>query len=78
MATLKNILVTTLLIMAGLIVFGQEQPAEVQAKQKDREPVYDSITDRVLLRREFAGGILLHSRGWGLHFRKGRNLSYFR
>jgi len=78
MAPLKNILFTTLLIMAGLIVFGQEQPAGEQAKQKDREPVYDSITDRVLLRREFAGGILLHSRGWGLHFRKGRNLSYFR
>jgi len=62
--------------MVGLFVCGQEQ--EIKRKQKTGEPVYDSISDRVLLRREMAGGLLLHSRGWGIHFRKGKNLSYFR
>lgn len=67
----------TLLLTVGLFVFGQEQ-VENTKKKRQSEPVYDSISDRVLLRREFAGGVLLHSRGWGFHFRKGRNLSYFR
>lgn len=78
MASVKHITMLTLLIMAGLFALGQEQVDVRKGRQKDREPVYDSISDRVLLRQEFAGGILLHSRGWGFHFRKGRNLSYSR
>ena len=77
MAFIKHIILLTLLLMAGLFVFAQEQEPE-KSKKKVREPVYDSISDRVLLRREFAGGLILHSRGWGLHFRKGRNLSFSR
>ncbi len=78
MAFIKHIILLTLLLMAGLFVCAQEQETEKKNKQKERDPVYDSISDRVLLRSEFAGGIILHSRGWGLHFRKGQNLSYFR
>jgi hypothetical protein len=66
----------TLLSLAGFFVYGQEQDIEIN--QEQQEPVYDSIVDRVLLRSEFAGGIVLHSRGWGFQFRKGKNLSYFR
>jgi len=77
MAFIKNIILLTLLLMAGLFVCAQEQEAEPE-KKKEKEPVYDSISDRVLLRREVSGGLILHSRGWGLHFRNGRNLSYFR
>ncbi len=76
MAFVKNTILLTLLIMAGLFVSGQEQ--EARSVKEKKEPVYDSISDRVLLRQEFAGGVILHSRGWGFHFRKGRNLSYFR
>jgi len=78
MAFIKHIILLTLLITVGLFVFGQEQEPEKKRSLKSQEPIYDSISDRVLLRREFAGGIILHSRGWGFHFRKGKNLSYFR
>lgn len=76
MAFFKNIILSTLLILVGLLLFGQEQ--EGKREKRNTEPVYDSINDRVLLRREFTGGLILHSRGWGLHFRRGRNLSFKR
>ena len=66
----------TLLSLAGFFVYGQEQ--ETENSRKQQEPVYDSIINRVLLRKEFTGGVILHSRGWGFQFRKGKNLSYFR
>lgn len=78
MAFVRNTVLLTLLLMVGLLVSGQEQESGRAKREKERKPVYDSITERVLLRREFAGGIILHSRGWGFHFRKGHNLSYFR
>lgn len=68
----------TLLSMVGFFVFAQEQDTEVPIKKEKDEPIYDSVVDRVLLRNEFAGGIILHSRGWGFHFRKGRNKTYFK
>ncbi|HSG67070.1 MAG TPA: hypothetical protein VK994_00090 [Bacteroidales bacterium] len=68
----------TLLSLVGFFLFGQEQEGPEQKKLKPEEPIYDSVSDRVLLRQEFAGGITLHSRGWGFHFRKGRNLSFYR
>lgn len=77
MTYVKNIILMTLLLTVGLFVYAQEEDAN-KRRSRSTEPVYDSISDRVLLRREFAGGILLHSRGWGFHFRKGRNLTYFR
>ncbi|MFO8128623.1 MAG: hypothetical protein R6T99_01815 [Bacteroidales bacterium] len=42
------------------------------------EPEFDSIRDVVLLRKQFSGGVLLHNEGWGIQFRKGRNLTYFK
>ena len=66
----------TLLSLVGFFVCGQEQ--EPDDSRKQQEPVYDSIANRVLLRKEYAGGIILHSRGWGFQFRKGKNLSYSR
>ncbi|MDT8392512.1 MAG: hypothetical protein RQ761_01615 [Bacteroidales bacterium] len=64
-----------LLLPVGFFVHGQEQDS---GRKQDAEPIYDSISDRVLLRREYTGGIILHSKGWGFHFRKGRNINYFR
>jgi len=78
MAFIKKIILLTLLLMAGLFAFSQEQEEGDKGSEKSVEPIYDSISDRVLLRQEYAGGLLLHSRGWGVHFRKGKNLSYFR
>lgn len=78
MAPFKNIILTTLLMLAGLLVLGQDQEPNGKPSKKNKEPIYDSISDRVLLRQEFTGGIILHSRGWGFQFRKGRNLSFKR
>jgi hypothetical protein len=77
MSLLKNIIILTLLLLVGFFGYGQEQEPE-KKKRKKYEQVYDSISDRVLLRREFAGGLLLHSRGWGFHFRMGRNINAFK
>lgn len=38
---------------------------------------YDSIADRVLLKKELAGGITVHILGMGLNFRKGINKTFF-
>lgn len=38
---------------------------------------YDSITDRVLLKKELSGGITIHVLGMGLNFRKGINKTFF-
>lgn len=68
----------TLLSLVGFFIYGQELEPEKPRKERLEEPVYDSVSDRVLLRNEYAGGIILHSRGWGFQFRKGRNLSFYR
>lgn len=75
MTFIRKIIILTLLAMAGFFVYGQEQKP---VAERDLDAMYDSIADRVLLRREFTGGVILHSRGWGFHFRKGHNLNYFR
>jgi hypothetical protein len=38
---------------------------------------YDSITDRVLLKKELTGGVTVHVLGMGLNFRIGINKTYF-
>jgi hypothetical protein len=38
---------------------------------------YDSIADRVLLKKEMTGGITIHNLGMGVNFRKGINKTYF-
>lgn len=75
MSHLRNIVLLALLMQVGFFVNAQEQES---ARGRDYQAIYDSISDRVLLRREFTGGIILHSRGWGFHFRKGKNINFFR
>lgn len=38
---------------------------------------YDTIADRVLLKKEYAAGATLHVLGMGLNFRKGANKTFF-
>jgi len=38
----------------------------------------DTILDQVLLRKKMSGGIVLHNRGWGFQFQKGRNITFFK
>jgi hypothetical protein len=35
----------------------------------------ETYSDSVLLTKEMSGGFILHSMGWGLEFRKGRNIN---
>jgi hypothetical protein len=39
--------------------------------------LYDSIADRVLLKKELTGGVTIHNLGMGLNFRKGVNKTFF-
>jgi hypothetical protein len=39
------------------------------------EPEPDTLPDNVLLERQWSLGGMLHSNGWGLKFRKGKNLA---
>ncbi|MGE5382914.1 MAG: hypothetical protein ACM3PX_05760 [Omnitrophica WOR_2 bacterium] len=41
------------------------------------EPGFDSIADNVLFRREMYGAALIHTNGWGLEYRIGKNRSAF-
>lgn len=50
--------------------------AAIPAISQD-EPEYDSIADNVLFRREMSGSFLLHTNGWGLEYRIGKNRSVF-
>jgi hypothetical protein len=57
-----------LFILAGKgVVFSQDKQIEG----------YDSIADRVLLKKEMTGGITIHVLGMGLNFRKGVNKTFF-
>ncbi len=38
----------------------------------------DSISENILLKQEFTGGITIHNLGFGLQFRRGWNKSYFK
>ena len=39
---------------------------------------FDNYSDSVLLLKEVTGGFFLHSAGWGLEFRKGKNVNAFK
>lgn len=41
------------------------------------EPAFDSVGDNVLFRKEMNGAIFLHTNGWGVEYRVGRNRSVF-
>jgi len=38
---------------------------------------YDSLSDNVLYRKEWCGGLIFHSGGWGVEFRWGGNKTAF-
>jgi len=45
--------------------------------QKPKPEGYDSIADRVLLKKELTGGVTIHVQGVGANFRKGVNKTFF-
>jgi hypothetical protein len=45
--------------------------------QEDEPDGYDSIADKVLLKKEMTAGITLHNLGMGLNFRTGINKTFF-
>jgi hypothetical protein len=45
--------------------------------QEDEPEGYDSIADRVLLKKELTGGITIHNLGMGANIRKGINKTFF-
>jgi hypothetical protein len=62
------LLLSIFLILAGSqLVFSQQEEPEG----------YDSISDRVLLKKELTGGITLHNLGMGGNIRKGVNKTFF-
>lgn len=61
---MKNFLASLILFSAlSIVSFGQENPYEYEEEKP------------ILLRKEFEAGPIIHSSGWGLVFRKGKNLS---
>jgi hypothetical protein len=51
--------------------------AGVSYSQPEDLPDYDSVADRVLLKREMTFGVTAHSLGLGLNFRLGSNKTFF-
>ena len=49
----------------------------IAVSQPDETDGYDSISDRVLLKKEMTAGITAHVLGLGLNYRKGINKTYF-
>jgi hypothetical protein len=43
----------------------------------DYDAFYDSIGDNVLFRREMSGSFILHTNGWGVEYRIGKNKTVF-
>lgn len=61
-------LISLLMFSAGYVLFAQEESGTED---------YDSIAERILLKREMTGGVTLHVLGMGANFRKGYNKSFF-
>lgn len=55
------------IVLAALVIDGQAQ----------QDQVVDTSANIILL-KEFSGGILFHSQGWGLNLEKGWNVTAFR
>jgi hypothetical protein len=58
-----------------LILFGSGL-SEAQVFLDD-ELEYDSVAERILLKKEYTGGIIAHNLGFGINFRIGRNKTFF-
>lgn len=57
-----------------LLILAVRDTAFSQAEELDG---YDSIADRVLLKKELTYGVTIHNLGMGLNFRKGINKTFF-
>lgn len=67
---------TTLLIFFFSLLFIMAGSRLAFSQQEEPEG-YDSIADRVLLKKEMTGGITIHTLGMGANFRRGVNKTYF-
>ena len=65
-ACLKFYLVLAFIVAGFGFIYAQEEPVG-----------YDSIADRVLLKKELTGGITIHNLGMGGNIRKGTNKTFF-
>lgn len=52
-----------------------EKASVAQITVEDLE--YDSVAERILLKKEYSVGIIAHNLGFGLNYRLGRNKTYF-
>jgi len=69
MKSLPAILLICFLFLQAIFNFSYSQQEQIEG--------YDSISDRVLLKKELTGGVTLHVLGLGANFRKGVNKTYF-
>lgn len=63
-----------ILLMFLLFIIAGKNDVFSQEKEIDG---YDSIANRVLLKKEVSGGITIHVLGMGMNFRKGVNKTFF-
>ena len=68
--------------MRGLITYPGLLAAIFLLTRQLQGQVYDDdgymiYSDSVLLEKEMSLGFILHSSGWGIEFRKGKNVSAF-
>jgi hypothetical protein len=69
MKTTRNILLLSILFILSGYRLAFSQSEEIEG--------YDSISDRVLLKKELTGGITIHNLGMGGNIRKGVNKTFF-
>lgn len=67
------------IILFSFLTFLAISPAVAQSPgDLDLDIEYDDYSDSVLLMKEASGGFMLHTAGWGLQFRKGKNVNAFK
>jgi hypothetical protein len=57
--------------------FGQETDKPTK-KQGDKEQAIDTISDLVLLEKQWTLGLLFHTNGWGIRLRSGKNITFLK
>ncbi len=67
----------TVLLLLSLCLFFILGFAFEAFSQDDELDGYDSVADRVLLKKELTGGVTIHILGMGGNFRRGVNKTYF-
>lgn len=77
-------LVAAVLQCGAWSVTAQESKTPSAEGKKKNETVADKIVDRsyddaqVLMKQEFTGGAMIHTRGWGLLLRRAKNKTFLR